>query len=76
LLDTGTQISGSGVLESSEICDLLLFVNYFVSQRKEIKFGNYFFDVCCGNENFLVRCQASTTSCSTGITLITENVWT
>ena len=34
---------------SSEISDLLLFVSYFASRSEEIKFGNYFFDVCCGN---------------------------
>jgi len=34
---------------SSEISDLYLFVSYFASQNKEIKFGNYFFDVCCVN---------------------------
>jgi len=34
---------------SSEISDLLLFVSYFASQSKGIKFGDYFFDVCCAN---------------------------
>jgi len=29
--------------------DLILFVSYFASQNKGIKFGNYFFDVCCAN---------------------------
>jgi len=29
-----------------EISDLLLFVSYFASQSKIIKFGDYFFDVC------------------------------
>jgi len=28
---------------SSEISDLLLFVSYFASQSKGIKFGDYFF---------------------------------
>jgi len=32
---------------SSEISDLLLFVSYCGSQNKEMKFGNYFLDVCC-----------------------------
>jgi len=32
---------------SNEISDLLLFVSYFASQSKGIKFGNYFFDVHC-----------------------------
>ena len=26
-----------------------LFRAYFASQSKEIKFGDYFFDVCCAN---------------------------
>jgi len=30
---------------SSEIFDLLLFVSYFASQSKGIKFGDCFFDV-------------------------------
>ena len=34
---------------SSEISGLLLFVSYFASQSKGIKFGKYFFDVCCVN---------------------------
>jgi len=54
----GTKISGSRHLKCfapalvpmpSEISDLLLFVSYFASQNEEIKFGNYFFDVCCAN---------------------------
>jgi len=40
---------------SSEISDLLLFLTDFASQSKRIKFGNYFFDVCCVNSNILVR---------------------
>jgi len=55
---------------SSEISDLLLFVSYFASQNKEIKFDNYFFDMYY----ILVRCQVPTTSYSTGITLTTENI--
>jgi len=38
--------------ENSDLCeitDLLLFFSYFASQNKEIKSGNYFFDVCCEN---------------------------
>jgi len=58
---------------SSEISDLLLFFSHFVSQNKEIKSGNYFFDVCCVNQNILARCQEPTTSYSTGITLTIEN---
>jgi len=34
---------------SSEISDLLLPFSYFASQNKEIKAGNYFFDVSCAN---------------------------
>jgi len=34
---------------SSEISDLLWFVNSFASQGKGRKFGVYFFDVCCAN---------------------------
>jgi len=34
---------------SSEISDLLLFVSYSASLSKGIKFGDYFFDVCCVN---------------------------
>ena len=38
--------------EISDLCEisyLLLFFSYFVYQNKEIKSGNYFFDVCCVN---------------------------
>jgi len=38
--------------EFSDLCkisDLLLFLSYFSSQNKEIKSGNYIFDVCCVN---------------------------
>jgi len=58
-----------------EISDLLLFVSYFASESEEINFGNYFFDVCCGNLNILVRCLMPTISYSTGIILTNENVW-
>jgi len=61
---------------SSEISDLLLFVIYFASESKGIKFGAYFFDVCCVNYHFLVRCQTPTTSYITGTTLTTEKYWT
>ena len=57
-----------------EISDLLLFVSYFASLSKGIKFGNYFFDVCCVKLSFLVRCQIPTTSYSTGITTTTKNI--
>ena len=62
--------------EISDLCkisDLILFFSYFSSQSKGIKFGNYFFDVCCVNWNILVRYQVPTTSHSTGITLSIEN---
>jgi len=32
---------------SREISDLLLFVSYFASQSKGVKFGDYFIDVLC-----------------------------
>jgi len=47
---------------SSEISALLLFVSYFASQSKVIKFGVCFFDECCANYNFLVTCQILTAS--------------
>ena len=59
-----------------EISDLLLFVSYFPSQRKGIKFVDCVFDVCCVDENFFVRCQISMTSYSTGIAITTEKYWT
>jgi len=37
----------SEISDLFEISDLLLFLGYFASQNKEIKPGNYFFDVCC-----------------------------
>jgi len=39
----------SEISDLCEIPDLLLFVNYFASQNKKIKFGNYLFDVCFVN---------------------------
>ena len=57
---------------SSEISDLLLFVSYFASQSIGIKFGDYFFDVCCVHSNFLVTCQIPTTSYSTGIRVVSR----
>ena len=39
----------SEISDLCEISDLLLFFSYFASQNKEIKSGNYFFDVCCAN---------------------------
>ena len=39
----------SEISDLCEISDLLLFLSYFASQNKEIKPGNYFFDVCCVN---------------------------
>ena len=61
---------------SSEISDLSLFFSYFISQNNEIKSGSWFFDVCCINENILVRCQIPTTSYSTRKTFAIENFWT
>jgi len=37
---------------SSEISDLLLFVSYFASQSKGIKFSDYLLYVCCVNQTF------------------------
>jgi len=51
---------------SSEISDLLLFVSYFTSQSEGIKFGDYFFDVCCVSQNVVIRCQTPTTSLQYG----------
>ena len=45
--------------EISDLCensDLLFFISYFASQTKGIKFGDYFFDVCCRDDHYLV-CQ-------------------
>jgi len=39
----------SEISDLCEISDLLFSVSYFASQNKEIKLGNYFFDVCCVN---------------------------
>jgi len=63
----------SEISDLCEISDLLVFFSSFAFQNKEIKSGNYFFDVCCGNQNMLVRCQVTTTSYNTGITLTVEN---
>jgi len=41
----------SEISDLCEISDLLLLFSYFASQNTEIKFGNYFFDVCCENWN-------------------------
>ena len=43
-------ISASEISDLCEISDLLLFFSYFASQnKKEIKSGNYFSEVCCVN---------------------------
>jgi len=63
--------------EISDLCEisyLLLLVSYFASQSKGIRFRDDFFDVYCVNQNFLIRCQTSTTSYSTGITITTKNI--
>ena len=41
----------SEISDLCEISDLLLFLGYFASQNKEIKPGNYYFDVCCVNQH-------------------------
>jgi len=66
----------SKISDVCDIFDLLLFFGYFASQNKEITSGNSFFDVCCVNQNILVRCQVPTTSYSTGIIFTIENFWT
>jgi len=48
----------------------------FLLRAKKIKFVDYFFDVCCVNENFLVSCRSPTASYSTAITITTEKYWT
>ena len=66
----------SEISDLCEIFDLILFVSYFASQSKGIKFGDYFFDVCCANlVRFLVRCQMPTTSYSTGLSKTSEKCW-
>jgi len=39
----------SEIPDFCEISDLLLFLSCFTSKNKEIRFGNYFFDVNCVN---------------------------
>jgi len=39
----------SEISDLCEISDLLIFVGNFASQIKGMKFGDYFFDVCCIN---------------------------
>jgi len=43
-LPVSTEIS-----DLCEISDLSLFVSYFASQSKGMKFGNNFVDLCCIN---------------------------
>ena len=66
----------SEISDLCEISDLLLFVSYSASQSEGMKFGDYFFDECCVNENFLVRCQISTTRYSRGTSITNEKYWT
>jgi len=66
----------SEISDLCEITDLLFFVSYFTCQKKRAKFGDYFLDVCCINQNFLFRFQIPTTSYSTEITITTEKYWT
>jgi len=56
--------------------DAALWLQHFASQGIGIKFGGYFFDVCCANQNVLVRCQMLTTSYSREIIITTEKHWT
>jgi len=64
----------SEIPDLCEISDLLLIVSYFAFQSKGMKFGDYFFDVCCVNSKVLVRCQIPTTSYSTEIIITTKNI--
>ena len=66
----------SKISDLCEISHLFLFVSYFASQSKGIKLGDYFFDVGCVNQNFLVRRQIPRASCSMGITITVEKYWT
>jgi len=43
----------SEIFDICEIFDLLLFFSYSASQNKEIKSGNYFFDVLCKLKHFV-----------------------
>jgi len=36
----------SKISDLCEISDLLLFFSYFASEIKDVKTGNYFYDVC------------------------------
>jgi len=45
----GDKPVSSEISDLYEISDLLVFVCYFASQNKKIKFDHYFFDVCCVN---------------------------
>jgi len=47
--ETAADPLASEISDLCEIADLLLFVSYFSSQSKGIKFGDDFFDVCCVN---------------------------
>ena len=66
----------SEISDLCEISDLLFFVSYFASLSKGIKFGDYLFDVCFVNWNFLVRFQMPISSYSTGINKTSEKYWT
>ena len=62
-------------------CQAKLLTYYCMSvvlllRVKEQGLASSFFYVCCANYNYLVRCQISTTSYSTGITITTEKNWT
>ena len=48
LLKMPTLVS-SEIYELCELSVLLMFMSCFASQSKRVKFGAYFFDVCCAN---------------------------
>ena len=60
------QVSESEMIMEPECRCQAKFLTYhclsvIFSQSKEMKFGDYFFRVCCVNSNFMVRYQITTT---------------
>jgi len=45
----GLNLVASEISDLCKISGLLLFIIYFALQSRVIKFGDYFFDVCCVN---------------------------
>jgi len=63
-------VVSSEISDLCEISDLLLFLRYFASQSKRMKFGNYFFMCIVLITTFWLDVKISY---STGITLTIEN---